>query len=102
MYRCYIISYYQNENKINIYNLETNEYCEVRDPINWICKELKLNPELKFSGGERGWIGDNPFIFLDTKKINALGWKPKLTIEKSIIKTVQYLDNNNWIFKSRK
>ena len=31
-------------------------------------------------GGDRGWIGDNPFIFLDTAKIRALGWQPKLTI----------------------
>ena len=23
-----------------------------------------------------GWVGDNPFIFLDTAKIRATGWKP--------------------------
>ena len=33
----------------------------------------------------RGWIGDNPFIFLDTKKIQATGWKPKLTIAEAVV-----------------
>jgi UDP-glucose 4-epimerase len=55
---------------------------------------LNLSPKLKYNGGKRGWVGDNPFIFLDVKKIKSLGWKPKLSIEHSIIRTVQYLRNN--------
>ncbi len=97
-----LLSIEKSEDKINLYNLGTDEFCEVRDSIKWICNELRLKPKLNFTGGERGWIGDNPFIFLDTKKIRSLGWKPKLNIENSIIKTVQYLDQNNWIFQSRK
>lgn len=79
--------------KINIFNLGTNEYCEVNDSINWICKTLKLAPKISYSGGDRGWIGDNPFIFLDTSRIARLGWSPKLTIEQSVIKTVNFLSN---------
>ena len=40
---------------------------------------------LEYTGGDRGWIGDNPFIFLDTSRIRALGWAPKLTIREGII-----------------
>ena len=47
-------------------------------------------------------IGDNPFIYLDTKKIKSLGWKPKLKIEEAIKTTVNYLSQNEWIFKERK
>ncbi len=65
------------QEKVNIYNLGTNEYCEVNDSIAWICEHLGVNPRRIYSGGERGWIGDNPFIFLDTAKVRALGWKPK-------------------------
>ena len=50
---------------------------------------------------DRGWIGDNPFIFLDTKKIRALGWKPKFDIQQGIIKTVKYLRANEWVFEER-
>ena len=89
-------------NKINIFNLGTDEYCEVNSSIKLICDTLKLKPKLKFTGGERGWIGDNPFIYLDTKKIRSLGWKPKLNIKDSIIKTVHFLKNNKWLFNKKK
>jgi UDP-glucose 4-epimerase len=86
--------------KVNIFNLGTDEYCEVNDSIGWISEYLKLNPVLSYTGTERGWIGDNPFIFLDTKKIRNLGWKSKYTIKEGIIKTIQYLENNPWLFKN--
>ena len=90
------------QESVNIYNLGTKEYCMVDDSVGWICKELQLEPEKEYTGGERGWIGDNPFIFLATQKINDLGWQPKLTIEASIIKTLNYLRENEWVFESRK
>jgi UDP-glucose 4-epimerase len=86
--------------KVNILNLGTDEYCEVNDSIGWICEHLKLKPTLSYTGTERGWIGDNPFIFLDTNKIRNLGWKPKYTIKEGIIKTIKYLHNNPWLFKN--
>ncbi len=86
--------------KVNILNLGTDEYCEVNDSIGWICEHLKLNPILSYNGTERGWIGDNPFIFLDTGKIRNIGWRPKFTIKEGIIKTIQYLENNQWLFKN--
>jgi UDP-glucose 4-epimerase len=87
--------------KVNIFNLGTDEYTEVNRSIHWICQYLKLTPELIYTGGERGWIGDNPFIFLDTKKIRTLGWKPKLSIEQGIIQTIQYLHQNPWVLEQR-
>ncbi len=92
----------KSKQKINIFNLGTNEYCEVRDSIKWICDELDVNPELRFSEEDRGWIGDNPFIFLDTKKITNLGWKPKLSIKEGVIRTIKYLKQNEWVFGVRK
>lgn len=89
------------QEKVNIYNLGTDEYCEVNNSIGWICGHLGVNPERKYSGGERGWIGDNPFIFLDTAKVRALGWKPKLTIQQGIIKTLEYLQANQWVLYAR-
>jgi UDP-glucose 4-epimerase len=77
--------------KVNIFNLGLDEYCQVRDSITWICEELGVQPELKFSGGERGWIGDNPFIFLDCSAIRALGWQPKLNIRQGVERTLRYL-----------
>ena len=52
---------------------------------------MKLNPLIYFTGGKRGWIGDNPFVFLDTQKISKLGWKPKYNIKIAIRETVKWL-----------
>jgi len=83
--------------KVNIFNLGTDEYCEVNNSIGWICSNLNVSPKLVYSGGDRGWIGDNPFIFLDCSKIRRLGWKPKYTIKEGIIKTLSYLEENKWV-----
>ena len=87
--------------KVNIFNLGTDEYCEVNDSVGWICEALGITPERSYTGGERGWIGDNPFILLDCTKIRALGWKPSLTIREGILKTLQYLQTNPWLLESR-
>jgi UDP-glucose 4-epimerase len=87
--------------KVNIFNLGVDGYCEVNDSIGWICAELGVQPQLEYSGGDRGWIGDNPFIFLETKKIQSLGWKPKFGIREGVIKTVEYLHANEWVFETR-
>lgn len=87
--------------KVNIFNLGVNDYCEVNHSINWICDTLRVMPKLEYSGGDRGWIGDNPFIFLDTKRIQSLGWKPKYSIHEAIIKTTEYLRKNEWVFEKR-
>lgn len=91
----------KSDEEINIFNLGTDEYCEVNDSIGWICDELKVSPQLFYSGGERGWIGDNPFIFLDCSRIRKLGWKPEYTIKEGIIKTLSYLKENKWVLERR-
>jgi UDP-glucose 4-epimerase len=84
-----------------IFNLGTPEYVQVNDSIRFICNALGLKPELRYTGGDRGWIGDNPFIFLDTKRIQSTGWKPKLTIEQGIGRTLRWLQENEWVYASR-
>jgi UDP-glucose 4-epimerase len=87
--------------KVNVLNLGTDEYCQVTESIAWICNELGVNPEVKYSGGDRGWIGDNPFIFLDCAAVRALGWQPKLKIKEAVLRTVRYLRDNPEIFESQ-
>jgi len=87
--------------KVHVYNLGTEEYCEVNDSIRWITERLGIAPRLSYSGGERGWVGDSPFIFLDTTKIRSLGWKPKLSIRDGIVRTLDYLVANPWVYEAR-
>lgn len=87
--------------KVNILNLGTDEYCQVDDSINWICDYLQVSPQRTYTGGERGWIGDSPFIFLDCSQIRALGWRPRLSIREGVIRTLQYLEQNPWLLERR-
>jgi len=87
--------------KVNIFNLGTDEYCEVNDSIAWICEALGVAPERTYTGGERGWVGDNPFIFLDCSRMRALGWAPEVTIRDGIQRTLRYLQDNTWLLEAR-
>jgi UDP-glucose 4-epimerase len=84
-----------------VYHLGVPEYCSVNQSAGWISAELGLTPKLEFSGGERGWIGDNPFVFLDVSKAIATGWAPKHSIEQSVRETARWLSDNSWIFNKR-
>ena len=89
------------KHRTQVYNLGTAEYVQVNDSVGFICKALGLSPKLEYTGGNRGWIGDNPFIFLDTAKIRATGWAPKLTIEQGIVRTLRWLESNSWVYDAR-
>ncbi len=88
----------EGRDKVNIFNLGTDEHCEVNDSIGWITEYLGLRPSLHCTGGERGWIGDSPFLFLDCRRIRDLGWTPKLSIREGVIRTLGYLQANPWVF----
>ena len=89
------------KHRVETYNLGADEYVKVNDSIRCICDHLGVKPRLEYSGGDRGWIGDNPFIFLDINKVKATGWSAKLTIQQSIICTLQWLQRNQWVLKRR-
>ncbi len=91
----------KSASKVGVFNLGTDEYCEVNQSIGWITGHLGLHPTLTYTGGERGWVGDSPFIFLDCSRIRALGWAPKLSIREGIIATLKYLQASSWLLDSR-
>ena len=93
------IAFEKSDELINIFNLGTDDYCEVNDSINWITDNLGIKPKINYTGGDRGWIGDNPFIYLDTQKIRKLGWTSKISIKDSILSTLDYLKHNQWLIK---
>ena len=89
------------KHRVEVFNLGTDHYVQVNDSIGHICRALGLKPRLEYTGGDRGWVGDNPFIFLETKKIRSTGWKPVLTIEQGILRTLEWLKENRWVYEQR-
>jgi UDP-glucose 4-epimerase len=89
------------QGNVNIFNLGTDEYCKVDDSIGWICDYLRFSPQRIYAGGDRGWVGDSPFIFLDCAHIRDLGWSPQLSIHDGVIRTIKYLVHNPWLLERR-
>lgn len=76
----------------NVFNLGHDEFMNVLDLADIVVAELGLkNVRYRTTGGERGWLGDSPFVHLDTGKLKALGWRPWISIEQGIRNTVRYL-----------
>ena len=87
---------------ISVLNLGTDEYVEVNDSIDVITHHMRLSPKRIYAGGERGWIGDSPFIFLDCSRMRALGWLPGCNIRESILMTLKWLEQNDWVTEKKK
>jgi UDP-glucose 4-epimerase len=79
---------------VNIFNLGAAAYCEVNDSVRWICEYLGVAPAIAYTGGDRGWIGDNPFIYLDCAKIRSLGWEPRLSIREGVLQTLRSFERH--------
>jgi phosphoheptose isomerase len=82
-----------------VLNLGVDGFCTVTDSAGWIAQRLGIEPELEYTGGDRGWIGDNPLIYLDTRKVQARGWRPRFAIREAVESTVDYLLEHRWIIE---
>ena len=80
----------------HIYNLGTDETVLIREEARTVAEHLALAPRLEYAGGRGGWLGDSPLIYLDTTRIRGLGWQPKLTIREGVLRTLRWLDANEY------
>jgi UDP-glucose 4-epimerase len=93
-----IVSLLDRQGPHQVFNLGVDDYCNIASSASWICARLGLDPVFEYTGGRQGWIGDNPFIYLETSKIRATGWAPKFGIREAVERTVDYLVDNEWLF----
>ena len=86
---------------VNTYNIGNPETIGLPDSIPIITRYMNINPKIVWSGNDVGWIGDSRVNNLDVSKLMNLGWKPKYTIEQTILRTLEWLDDNRWILNVR-
>uniref|UniRef100_A0A7J2TK89 NAD-dependent epimerase/dehydratase family protein n=1 Tax=Archaeoglobus fulgidus TaxID=2234 RepID=A0A7J2TK89_ARCFL len=79
--------------KVNIFNIGSEDQIKVRRIAEIVCEEMGLNPVFKFTGGDRGWIGDVPVMLLSIEKLKKMGWRPKYRSEEAVRKAVRDLMN---------
>lgn len=47
--------------------------------------------EIAYTGGDRGWLGDVPRFALSTQRLGQLGWRPELTSDAAVLRTIDEL-----------
>jgi UDP-glucose 4-epimerase len=95
-----VVNRLNNSPKFEAFNLGVDGYCAVNDSIDWITQRMGVTPQILYSGGDRGWVGDNPFIFLDTTKMRQSTWFPKFQIKEAVEDTVDWLLENTWVIEA--
>lgn len=87
-----LIGVEKGKGKNNIFNLGNDYTVGIDWVVDTVIEEMGLkNVKKKHTGGEIGWVGDQPIVHLSTDKIRALGWKPEVSIEEGVRRTVRYL-----------
>lgn len=79
--------------KVTIYNIGSEDWTEVREIADIVCREMGLSPSYRFTGGinGRGWTGDVKFMRLDIGKLRGMGWKPRHSSNDAVTMTVRWL-----------
>jgi UDP-glucose 4-epimerase len=91
----------KSNERINTFNIGNVETCSLTESIPIITEFMKVRPNVVWSGNEVGWVGDSKINDLDITKLKNLGWAPKHTIKDTILRTLNWLDNNKWILNVR-
>jgi len=78
--------------KKSVFNLGHDDFINVLEVARLVTTELGLTGvSLRTTGGERGWLGDSPLVHLDTSRIKALGWAPRIPLAEGIRDTVRHV-----------
>lgn len=88
-----LIGYRKASGKVNIFNLGLEEQTIVEKVADLVMEEMHLDKtkvKRKYTGGSRGWIGDNPLVVLSIEKIKNLGWKQSVPSEEAIRLTARW------------
>lgn len=76
---------------VNYYNLAVEDQTSVREIADWTIEAMGIERssiEVSYGKGPRGWRGDVPQVKLDTRRMTALGWRPKLDSGAAVRRTI--------------
>ncbi len=76
---------------VNYYNLAVDDQTSVREITDWTIEAMGIDRaaiDVQYGDSPRGWRGDVPYVRLDTRKMTALGWRPKLSSNEAVRRTI--------------
>lgn len=94
--RATLTAWKNQEKKYDVFNVGSSEKTDVNEIANLIGSKLGLEPELSYTGTERGWSGDVRLMLLDTGKIASLGWKQNTAFSEGMDKYLLFLKSEDF------
>jgi UDP-glucose 4-epimerase len=76
---------------VNCYNLAVDDQTSVREITDWTIEAMGIARaaiDVQYGDSPRGWRGDVPYVKLDTRRMIALGWRPKLSSNEAVRRTI--------------
>jgi UDP-glucose 4-epimerase len=77
--------------QVNVYNLAVEDQTSVREITEWTIEAMGIDRakiDVQYGDSPRGWRGDVPQVKIDTRKMQALGWAPKLSSREAVRRTI--------------
>lgn len=75
--------------KYNVYMIGSDTRTKVKEIAAIVIEEMGLNAKIRYTGGDRGWVGDVPEFRYDLTKINQLGWTAPHNSNESVRLAIQ-------------
>lgn len=77
--------------QINYFNLGVESRSTVKEMAEMVIEEMGLDATIRYTGGNRGWVGDVPQFSYSLEKIHNLGWSAKVSSNEAVRKSIQYI-----------
>src|SRR6185436_18958170 len=77
---------------VNYYNLAVDDHTSVREITEWTLEAMGIDRgaiDVEFGDQPRGWRGDVAQVRMDTRKMSALGWRPKMTSREAVRRGIE-------------
>jgi len=75
---------HSNHTGADIFNLGSDTTTRVSRIVEIILEETGKAPRVRYRGGERGWPGDQPRVYMSVEKMKRLGWSAKLRSDEAV------------------
>lgn len=80
-----------SKEQVNFYNLGVADNTSVSLIAEMTINSMGLNAKIRYTGGERGWVGDVPRFRYNLDKIHNLGWRASLSSDEAVQKAIDYI-----------
>lgn len=72
------------------YNAASGDYITVTEIAELVVQTMGLKDvELLYTGGSRGWKGDVPVVRFGSRKLEALGWRPRRGSREALLASIE-------------